>query len=86
MPAKKISVTLNKPQGQFLQMKHKFRGFVGGYGSSKTYSGCLAMCQHFYQHPGINQGYFAPTYPHIRDIFFPTIEEVSFKMGLDVEI
>lgn len=86
MPAKKISVTLNKPQGQFLQMKHKFRGFVGGYGSSKTYSGGIAMCQHFYQHPRINQGYFAPTYPHIRDIFFPTIEEVAFKMGLDVEI
>lgn len=86
MPVKIISVDLNKPQGQFLQMKHKFRGFVGGYGSGKTYTGCIAGCQHYYEHPGINQGYFAPTYPHIRDIFFPTIEEVAFKMGLDVEI
>lgn len=86
MPAKKISVKLNVPQGKLLQMPHKFRGFVGGFGSGKTYTGCLAMCQHFYKHPGITQGYFAPTYPHIRDIYYPTIEEVAFNMGLDVEI
>jgi hypothetical protein len=31
--------------------------------------------------PKINQGYFAPTYPQIRDIFYPTIEEVAFDWG-----
>ena len=46
----------------------------------------MAIGQHFYQFPGINQGYFAPTYPHIRDIFFPTIDEVAFNMGLNVVI
>ena len=44
------------------------------------------MCQGFYKWPGINQGYFAPTYPHIRDIFFETIEEVAYNMALSVEI
>jgi hypothetical protein len=29
-----------------------------------------------WEHPKINQGYFAPTYPQIRDIY-PTIEEVA---------
>ena len=84
MPA--IKVGINKPQGRFLPMPQKFRAFIGGFGSSKTYSGCMAMCQHFWEHPGVNQGYFSPTYPNIRDIFYPTIEEVAFSFGLNVEI
>ena len=35
---------------------------------------------------GINQGYFAPTYPQIRDIFYPTVEEVAADWGLNVKI
>lgn len=81
-----IKVKANKPQGRFLPMPQKFRAFIGGFGSSKTYSGCMAMCQHFWEHPGVNQGYFSPTYPNIRDIFYPTIEEVAFAFGLNVEI
>ncbi|MFH4175755.1 terminase family protein, partial [Acinetobacter baumannii] len=30
--------------------------------------------------------YFAPTYPQIRDIFFPTIEEVAFDWGLKTKV
>lgn len=44
------------------------------------------MCARYWQHPKINQGYFAPTYPHIRDIFFPTIEEVAYGLSLKVDI
>ena len=67
-------------------MPQKFRAFIGGFGSSKTFSGCMVMCKHFWEHPGVNQGYFAPTYAMIDDIFFPTIEEVAFSFGLSVEI
>lgn len=67
-------------------MPHKYRAFVAGYGSGKTWVGSMAKCIHYWEHPKINQGYFAPTYPQIRDIFYPTIEEVSFNMGLRVEI
>lgn len=82
----KIQTTANRPQGQFLQMPHKFRAFVAGFGSGKTWVGGMAMCKHAWEHPGINQGYFAPTYPQIRDIFYPTIEEVAYAMGLNVDI
>jgi len=44
------------------------------------------MIAHFYEHPKSPQGYFAPTYPIIRDVFFPTIEEVAFDMGMSVTI
>ncbi|KES23089.1 terminase large subunit domain-containing protein [Pseudomonas sp. AAC] len=77
--------TLNVPQGQFLMLPHKFRGFVAGFGSGKTWVGSAGICKHVWEWPGINSGYFAPTYPQIRDIFFPTIEEVAFDWGLKVK-
>ncbi|WP_353192120.1 terminase family protein [Pandoraea pnomenusa] len=78
--------TLNVPQAEFLQMPHKFRAYVAGFGSGKTWVGCTSICQHFWQWPRINQGYFAPTYAQIRDIFYPTMEEVAAVMGLAVKI
>lgn len=81
-----MQVSLNKPQMQFLQMRHKFRGFVSGYRGGKTYVGSVARIDHFLRNPKINQGYFAPTYPQIRDIFYPTIEEVSHAMGVRCDI
>ena len=76
---------LNLPQASFLQLPHKFRAFVAGYGGGKTWVGSSGMCARFWENPRVNQGYFAPTYPQIRDIFFPTIEEVAHGMGLRAE-
>ncbi len=57
---------------------------MAGFGSGKTWVGGAALCKHVWEWPRINSGYFAPTYPQIRDIFFPTIEEVAFDWGLKV--
>lgn len=78
--------TLTRPQAAFLQLPHKFRAYVGGFGSGKTWVGSTAICEGFWKHPKVNQGYFAPSYPQIRDIFYPTIEEVAFEMGLRIDI
>ena len=87
MPARhSVNVEANVPQGAFLALPHKYRAFVAGYGSGKTWVGSLASCSHFWKHPKVNQGYFAPTYPQIRDIYFPTIDEVAFNMGLRADI
>jgi hypothetical protein len=59
---------------------------VAGYGSGKTWVGCQAECENYWQFPKVNQGYFAPTYSMIRDIFYPTIEEVAFSMGLNIDV
>ncbi len=80
------SPKLNVPQASFLALPHKFRGFVGGFGSGKTWVGSSGLCQHAWEWPKINAGYFAPTYGQIRDIFFPTIEEVAFDWGLTTDI
>lgn len=81
-----ISPTLNIPQARFLAMLHKFKAYVAGFGSGKTWVGCSGICKGMWEFPKINQGYFAPTYPQIRDIFYPTIEEVAFDWGLKVNI
>lgn len=85
MPASP-SPTLNRPQAQFLALPHKFRAFVAGFGSGKTWVGGASLCQHMWEHPRVNAGYFAPTYPLIRDVFFPTIDEVAHDWGMTTKI
>lgn len=78
--------SLNEPQAEFLALEHKYRAFVAGFGSGKTVAGAAGICQHVWEYPRINSGYFAPTYPLIHDIFYPTIEEVAFDWGLKTKL
>ncbi len=80
------SPRLNRPQARFLAQEQKFRAFVAGFGSGKTWVGGSGLCQHFWEWPKIDAGYFAPTYAQVRDIFYPTIEEVAFDWGLTTDI
>ncbi|MDB5490349.1 MAG: phage terminase [Micavibrio sp.] len=77
---------LNVPQAQFLALPHKFKAYVAGFGSGKTWAGCAGLCQHAWEWPKVNAGYFAPTYAQIRDIFYPTIDEVAFDWGLRTKV
>lgn len=81
-----LSPTLNVPQTKFLAMPQKFKAFVSGFGGSKTWAGCAGLAKHFYEHPKINAGYFAPTYVQITDIFYPTVEEVASDWGMTAKI
>lgn len=78
---------LSAPQGIFLNdLNTKFRSYVGGYGSGKTFVGCLDLLLFASRHPKVPQGYFGPTYGSIRDIFYPTLEEAAFLLGFKVKI
>lgn len=78
---------LSAPQAIFLnELKTKFTAFVGGFGSGKTFVGCLKLLIFAGKHPKVIQGYFAPTYPAIRDIFYPTIEEAAYETGFTTSI
>lgn len=67
-------------------MNKKFRAYVAGFGSGKTWAGCASLCKHFYEFPKVNAGYFAPTYGQIRDIFYPTVEECASDWGLKTKV
>jgi hypothetical protein len=78
--------SLNQPQAEFLALQAKFKAFVAGFGSGKTWVGGAGHCKHAWEHPRVNAGYFAPTYGQIHDIFYPTIEEVARDWGLTAKI
>ncbi|MCV4343312.1 terminase large subunit [Pseudomonas capsici] len=80
------TLKLNKPQFEFISHPKKFSAFVGGYRSGKTFVGCVRLCINALEHPRIPQGYFAPTYPHIADIFYDTIPVVAEAFGLVADI
>jgi hypothetical protein len=86
LDADPIEPTLNVPQAQFLALPHKFRAFVAGFGSGKTWVGGASQCKHFWEHPRAHLGYFAPTYAQIRDIYYPTFEEVAHDWGLTSKV
>lgn len=81
------SLILSNPQAIFLRgLNTKFRAYVGGFGSGKTFVGCLDLLNFAIEHPGTVQGYFGISYPSIRDIFFPTFEEAAEMLGYTVDI
>ena len=80
-------LSLNAPQDIFLNhLNTKYRAFVGGFGSSKTFSGCLDLLKFAGENPKTIQGYFAPTYGDIRDTFYPTITEAAEMLDFTVDI
>jgi len=78
---------LSYPQYVFLhELKTKFKAYVGGFGSGKTYVGCLDLGLFALANPRLPQGYFGPSYSSIRDIFYPTMEEACYSLGISVDI
>lgn len=76
---------LSAPQNIFLNgLNTKYRSYVGGFGSGKTFIGCIDLLNFFGKHPGTRQGYFGISFPSIRDIFYPTFEEAAEMLGYTV--
>ena len=73
---------LSAPQNVYLNgLGTKYRAYVGGFGSGKTFIGCIDLLLFFAAHPRTTQGYFGISYPSMRDIFYPTFEEAANMMG-----
>lgn len=78
------SLELSEPQAVFVEdfRAAQFAAFVGGFGSGKTWAGCVDTCRFVLEHPKTVTGYFGPTHPLIKDIYYPTIEEAAHYFGL----
>lgn len=79
---------LNLKQAEFreLTQRLKYCAYVAGFGSGKTYIGSTCLAENFGTNPKQNQGFFAPTYGLIRDVFYPTFAEVCGEMGFRTKI
>jgi len=81
-----INCVANEPQGDFLNLPHKFCAFVGGFGSGKTHALAMGLCQTAWQNPGVLTSYYCPTLKMVRDIFYPKIEAVAHDFALKAKI
>lgn len=82
------SLDLSEPQAVFVDDFYRvpFAAFVGGFGSGKTWAGCVDNCRFVIEHPKTVTGYFGPTHPLIKDIYYPTIEEAAFYFGMKCKV
>lgn len=82
-----LNLKLSAPQAIYLnELGTKYRAFVGGFGSGKTFVGCLDLQQFAGRHPQTVQAYYGPTYPLIKDVFYPTFEEAAELLGFSCQI
>lgn len=81
-----MELQLSAPQHRFLTLGNKFNAYVGGFGSGKTFINCVDLLLFAGANPKTRQGYFGLSYPSIRDIFYPTIDEVATLLGFRVNI
>lgn len=78
---------LSAPQNIFLNdLGTKNTAYVGGFGSGKTFVACLKLLIYIGRFPGKVWGFWSPTYPLIRDVFYPTFEEAADMMGFTIKI
>lgn len=68
--------TLTRPQNRFFLATERFPAFVGGFGSGKTTTGTLKLLSLKFEYPSVDLLYTTPSYPLIRDIFYPTVTEI----------
>lgn len=82
-----MTIKLSYPQNVFLNgLKTKNTAYVGGFGSGKTFVACLKLLIYIGRFPKQTWGFWAPSFPLIRDVFYPTFEEAASLMGFRVDI
>ncbi|MCP4256859.1 MAG: terminase [Planctomycetes bacterium] len=83
---------LSIPQSEFYLSESKYTAAVAGFGSGKTEVALLRMHKNFMEavecdSPGeISQAYLAPTYPLIRDIWYPKVEDFFDSLKINYTI
>ena len=81
-----MDIKLTNPQRDFFMSTAKNTAVVAGFGSGKTQVATSRMIATMISYPSINMAYLAPTYPLIRDIFYPKITEMLPQIGLGYKI
>lgn len=74
------TVRLSRKQFEFRHAKERFRGFVGGIGSGKTYVGAYDLLMR--AKPGRLYMVSAPTYRILKDATFRTFRQIAEHLGL----
>jgi PBSX family phage terminase large subunit len=81
-----VEIPLTLPQRQFAFSKEPFPAIVGGLGSGKTRAGTMRAVLLLLENPGVNIGFFLPTYDLLRLRAMPGVEEDLQSIGLDFTV
>lgn len=82
-----MTLKLSAPQNIFLNgLTTKNTAYVGGFGSGKTFVACLKILVYMGRFPRQRWGFWAPSYPQIRDVFYPTFDEAALMMGFTTKV
>lgn len=81
------NLKLSAPQYVFLRgLTTKNTAYVGGFGSGKTFIACIKLLDYIGRFPKSTWGFWSPSYPLIRDVFYPTMDEAAGLMGFSTKI
>lgn len=81
-----MQINLTDPQSLLFESESEWTAGVAGFGSGKTDLIVTKIYDTMAQYPGMDMSYLAPTYPLIRDIFYPKISELLTELGLSFKI
>lgn len=81
-----MDLVLSQPQYDFCTSQAKSIAMVAGFGSGKTEAALIDMSTTMFQHPGADMLYLAPTFPLIRDIWYPKVETYFDSIGVKYSI
>jgi phage terminase large subunit len=77
-----IQIALTEPQERFAFAESTYPAMVAGLGSGKSEAGIVRLLLKMIAEPGINTGYYMPTYDLIRLRAMPGAEEVLSRIGI----
>lgn len=76
----------SKPQFDYLGAEDQFPAMVAGFGAGKTEAAVLRSIFGKLKYPGLNRGFYCPTYDLVRMIAFPRFEEALTRLGIQYRL
>lgn len=78
-----MAIELLEHQAEFIESDFVHTGIVGGFRSGKSHAGVIKTVKKKLAYPGINVGYYLPTYGLIKDIAYPKFKTFLSVIGLN---
>jgi hypothetical protein len=73
-------------QAEFLNATDRYPALIGGQGCGKTWAGSARLVFEHLGTPGVKSLAIAPTYPNVRQIMLPAIEERLTELGVPYKV
>lgn len=77
-----MNIELSEPQAEFFSSEAKSVAAIAGFGAGKTDIALYRLFSTMFEYPGYDMLYLAPTFPLVKDIWYPKVE--SFLTDLDI--